>query len=161
MIPLILLLTVQVGGYQFSESIDPITDKPRYLTGIMAGEDALLIGCDKQHGKDVFIAVSTKEYLGSYGLLTASNPITYRFDKSLPIDEEWFYSDNSVRQLYTKPISSFLTSMMRSQSLTVRIRDQKGAVLDKQFQLPPSREAISYIVKKCDDRKLMARLGIN
>ncbi len=96
----------------------------------------LTVSCDPAHYHGLRVSFTSSAWLSRGNIFTGERPLTYRFDQSEPVRQEWNIRDRSARLEHGGHVTAFLDGLIAADLLVFRTRDVRGA--SARPQLPGS-----------------------
>ena len=158
-----LLIALQAfSGPSVRTITDPITDKTRVAAAWTADRDVLYIACDKAKSEVLVGFFGPSAHFGKTGIVTATWPLIYRFDKGEVVTETWWHDGDASHTVGAKQTADFIRLASAGKQLTIRAEPSPWSrdrdVVDLQFMLGDAKPAIAEVLRACPSSKVSGLL---
>lgn len=137
-----------VEGWVNTQSKDAMTDKITYSARLQNATGGLItISCDAGKNDSVSFAVTSPRVLPH--TTVRLDDITFRLDQSPAVRDRWAYSGYTAMLANTNASTPFLTPMITSKVLLVRMYGSDGSSVDESFDVSRSSIAALSLLRSC------------
>jgi hypothetical protein len=149
-----VLALLQAIGWHVTEKPDPMTDRIQ-VQAVLRGDNAeLAFMCST--GTTPLLVYQPDTFLGGgpgrYGTAYDLRDFTYRLDSGQPHLESWKYLDTYAVAYSTKNAVRLVSGMLQAGKLVVRALRYDGMMIDSEFDLAGSAQALHQAFERCGIR---------
>jgi hypothetical protein len=141
---------------------DPITDQAAVVAAWEANGSAIAVGCTPATNTIRVIYMAERHYFGRTGLLTSAWGLTYRFDESEPVSQDWLHDDHTAEMSGSGRIAPFIDKLATSKRLVIRAKENfgRGDSFDAIFDLGDALPALKEVLRECRTNKIVGKLTV-
>lgn len=128
--------------------VDSMTDKVE-VTAELKGDGASLIILCAGDARPLLI-FRPDIFLGGGGSRYELRDFVHRFDDKPSETSSWKYNDHYATAYNVKAVKEFISKMLVSSRLRVRALRYDNTIIDREFDLSGTREALTDVATTCD-----------
>lgn len=133
--------------WKVTRETDPITDKIEVKAELSGDRASMVIFCSMN--ENPLLVFQPDVFLGGGGARYELRDFIFRFDDKPAERASWKYNDNYATAYNAKAVKSFVSKMLDSSRLRVRAIRYDNVVVDREFDLSGTREALTEVAADC------------